>query len=106
MLARVKLLIDFTSIGALTVLAISGFVLWFALEGEGQRRGSGATAEESWAGISRGDWVDLHDAFAVAFLGLMTVHIIVNLNFVFVTLKGLLPGHNHEAPPGQVTRAP
>ena len=92
MLARLKLLIDLLSIVVLTVLAVTGFVLWFALEDGGQRRGTAAAAEETWAGIGRGDWVDIHDAFAVAFLALMTAHVLVNLNFIIVTLKGMFGG--------------
>jgi uncharacterized iron-regulated membrane protein len=88
MLAKVKLLIDLVALLVLIVLSISGFVLWFGLDG-GPRRGQN---EDSWGGLARNDWTDLHDGFAVAFLALMAVHIVINFHFVVVTAKSLFAG--------------
>ncbi len=61
-------------------LAVSGFVRWFVLPGQG--RGGGGRAEEAVFVFARHTWTDIHQWLAVIFSVLVVVHIILHWSWV------------------------
>ncbi len=62
------------------VEAFSGFVLWLALPSGG---GNGRRAiEQAFWGFTRHTWIDIHDWFAVALIGICVVHLAMHWKWV------------------------
>lgn len=92
-------LLNWTAVDALLAFLLqvfSGFTLWLAFT-EGPFRGRvGAggleRGHEEFLGISRYDWVDLHDWTAVALMVIVALHLLMNWRWVVSVRRRLLPG--------------
>jgi|WetSurMetagenome_2_1015567.scaffolds.fasta_scaffold745888_1 hypothetical protein len=65
------------------VEAVSGLVLWFALPSGIGRRG----LEQSYLGLSRYTWIDIHDWVAIALIVIVMIHLILHRKWVLYMIK-------------------
>jgi hypothetical protein len=61
------------------VETISGFVLWFALPSGTGRSG----LEQSYWGLTRHNWIDIHDWVAIGLVVIVIIHLLVHWKWVF-----------------------
>ena len=71
------------------VMATSGFILWLAFESGngGGRRGVGGPGNDTFWGVSKHTWIDLHDWVAVTLLVFVAVHIYLHWKWIIRMLK-------------------
>lgn len=92
-------LLYWTALAALLAFLLqvfSGFALWLAFT-EGPFRGRGGASglgrgQEEFLGVSRHDWVDLHDWTAVALIVILALHLLMNWRWVVSVTGRLLRG--------------
>lgn len=92
-------LLYWTALAALLAFllqVVSGFALWLAFTegpvgGRGAARGL-ARGQEEFLGLSRHDWLDLHDWTAVALMTILALHLLLNWRWVVSVTERLLGG--------------
>jgi len=80
----------FVDIGCLITFIpslITGLVLYFFLPSGGGRGGSWVT----WMGISRSQWVAMHDYTSFAFAALLIIHLLLHVKFFKNIRRSLRP---------------
>jgi hypothetical protein len=86
-------IIDTLSFVVLIVLSVTGYIIKFILppgsggHGPGHGGGRNATGPIELAGWSRHDYGDLHFYFALAFVALMLIHIIIHWSWIKAYFK-------------------
>ena len=90
------------------VEAVSGFVLWLALDGGGGWRGgrlAGGVENTFWS-LSRHTWLDIHDWAAVAIMAVIIIHLALHWKWMFyMTKKVFQPRKLASQPEEIVSRA-
>ncbi len=74
------------------VMATSGFILWLAFESGnggdgGRRRGEGGLGNDTFWGVSKHTWIDIHDWVAVTLLVFVVIHIYLHRKWIIRMLK-------------------
>jgi len=86
--ARVNFLVDALIGLAMVVEAISGFVLWLVLSSGGYRGGRGSLYPQTFI-LSRGDWLAVHDWFAVVMVVGILIHVALHWKWIVCMVRGL-----------------
>ncbi|MHC1630786.1 MAG: DUF4405 domain-containing protein [Methanotrichaceae archaeon] len=87
---KLNLLFDILSFFAFLASTISGVVLWQVLPyGQGFRGGRGILADQSFLGLARHDWLDIHDYSSWIFVALVAIHIALHWRWIKVQLKSI-----------------
>lgn len=81
-----KFIVDVLMFVDFVLLAVSGFVLWWALP-----RGSGGIP---FFFLDRGEWLRMHDVTSIILVVLILVHLILNWNWIKCMILGLFGGKN------------
>ena len=89
--ARANLFVDLAIGLAALVEAVSGFVLWLVLPHVGYQGGRGASINQSFI-LSRGDWLALHDWFALVMVLGVLLHVALHWKWIVFMLRGLWQG--------------
>ncbi len=79
-----NVLIDVISFFAFLASTSSGLVLWQVLPGAGYgfRGGRTVVAEQLFLGLSRQDWLDLHNGTSLLLAGLIVLHIAIHWRWI------------------------
>jgi hypothetical protein len=79
-----NLLIDVISFVAFLASTASGLVLWQVLPGAGYgfRGGRAVVAEQLFLGLSRQDWLNLHNRTSLLLAGLIVLHIALHWRWI------------------------
>lgn len=73
---RLNIAINILSLATFIISTISGLVLWLALpDGYGYRGGRGDLVDQSFWGMLRPEWLDLHNSSSLIFVALVIIHI-------------------------------
>jgi hypothetical protein len=73
---RLNTIINILSLATFIISTISGLVLWLALpDGYGYMGGRGDLIRQHIWGMSRPEWLDLHNLSSLIFVGLVIIHI-------------------------------
>jgi preprotein translocase subunit SecG len=83
---QINAIIDLALLVSFLVIALSSIVLFFFLPSGGGgwgfvHAGTGATNLRVFLGVTRGDWVDLHNITGILFMVLMAVHILLHIPY-------------------------
>lgn len=83
---QINAIIDIGLIVSFLVVGLSSIVLFFFLPSGGGgwgwvHAGTGATNLRVFLGVTRGDWVDLHNITGILFMALMAVHIVLHIPY-------------------------
>lgn len=73
--------VDILGLLSFVPVAVSGAVLFFAFPGGGFQGGRNPLYTDVFLGISRHDWVSVHDYLGLAFILLMTAHILLHWRY-------------------------
>lgn len=87
---RVKLFVDILMFLDFLFLAVSGFVLWFALP-----RGSGKLGDSFI--LEREDWLFMHDWTGAILVVLIFIHLILNWVCITSMMKSLFRKEDNKA---------
>jgi hypothetical protein len=86
--------IDLSMFGCVTILGVSGMVQrWVLPPGQGGRRGLG---HETFLGLTRHEFGDLHFFIAALLVGLIAVHIILHWSWIKGRFRALRRGQTDE----------
>ena len=81
--------VDVTSLVIMASMAVTGVVMKYAVpSGQGRRRGSGL-GPETWLGLSRHEWGDLHFYLALLLLTLIGLHLVLHWSWIKCRLREL-----------------
>jgi preprotein translocase subunit SecG len=83
---QINAIIDIALLLSFFVIALSTIVLFFFLPSGGGglsfvHAGTGATNLRVFLGVTRGDWVNLHNIAGLVFMVLMVVHIVLHIPY-------------------------
>jgi len=73
--------VDLLGLLSFIPVAISGIVIFFVFPNGGFQGGRNPLYNDIFLGISRNDWIAVHDYLGMAFILLMTVHILLHWRY-------------------------
>ncbi|QYZ79377.1 DUF4405 domain-containing protein [Methanofollis formosanus] len=97
---QINAVIDLALLVAFIIVGLTSVVLFFFLPSGGGgfgwvHAGTGATNLRVFLGVTRGQWVDLHNITGLIFMVLMIVHIVLHIPF-YRTIRRCLSGSGNE----------
>jgi hypothetical protein len=80
---KLNALVDISAFFASLVSIFSGIVLWQVLpSGAGFRGGRGLLTDRFFLGLTRHDWIDVHNISSLIFVILVAYHLILHWNWI------------------------
>ncbi|WP_298666673.1 DUF4405 domain-containing protein [uncultured Methanofollis sp.] len=98
---QINAIIDLALLASFSVIALSSIVLFFFLPSGGGgwsfvHAGTGATNLRVFLGVTRGQWVDLHNITGLLFMVLMVTHIALHVPY-YRNIRSCLSSTEKEA---------
>jgi len=94
---QVNAIVDLALLVAFVIVALSSIVLLFFLPSAGGgwvHASTGVANLKVFLGVTRGQWVDLHNITGIVFIVLMAVHTLLHIPYFRNIRRCLLPGKN------------
>ncbi|HDR73172.1 MAG TPA: DUF4405 domain-containing protein [Methanoculleus sp.] len=95
---RLNAAVDLLSLLSFVPVAVSGGILFFVFSNGGFQGGRNPLYQDAFLGLSRNDWIAVHDYGGMAFIVLMGVHIALHWRYFWHINRYL--GRAKEREPG------